>query len=118
VRLRGIALVALAGTALAAVPADAGSSRSRTVRVEDNFFAPSRVTVNRGTTIVWRWPSGGGDVHDVKLISAPRGVRRFQSDPASSTFTYRRRLTRPGTYRFLCTFHEEDGMTMTVRVRR
>ncbi len=116
--LRAIAVLALAGTALVAVPADAGTTVTRTVRVEDNFFAPARLTVNPRTTIRWRWPEGGGDVHDVKLTRAPSGVRKFQSDPASSSFTYRRRLTKPGTYRFVCTFHIEDDMVMTVRVRR
>jgi plastocyanin len=118
VSLRSIAALALAGAALVAVPADAGTPTTRTVAVEDNFFAPANLTVRAGTTIRWRWPEGGGDVHDVKLTSAPRGVRRFQSDPASSSFTFRRRLTKVGRYRFVCTFHIEDGMVMTVRVRR
>ena len=56
------------------------------------------------------------DVHDVKLKSAPKGVRKWQSEPASSGYRYRRTLKVAGTYKIICTLHEE--MTMTIRVRR
>jgi plastocyanin len=108
--------LALAGTALAAVPADAGPRR--TVKVLDNYFLPKRATVDANTLVRWTWPSGGGDVHDVKLTSAPKGVRRFQSEAGSTDYVFSRRLTRPGTYRFLCTFHEDDDMRMTIVVRK
>jgi plastocyanin len=110
-----IALV-LAGAALAAAPAEAGSKR--TVKVLDNFFQPKKLTVDKNTTIVWSWPEDGGDVHDVKLSSAPKGVRKFTSDPGSGGYTFRRKLSRPGTYKLLCTFHEDDEMRMTITVRR
>ena len=86
------------------------------VEVADNYYAPAKLTVRRGTRVTWRWPEVAGDVHDVKLKSAPRGVRKFQSQPASSGYRFRRRLRKPGRYRIVCTLHEE--MTMTVRVRR
>ncbi len=111
-----VIVAAFAGAALVAAPADAGSSR--TVKVVDNYFSPSKLTVNPNTTIVWRWPDDAGDVHDVKLTSAPRGVRKFESEAGSVGYTFRRKLTKPGRYRFLCTFHEEDNMRMTVTVRR
>ena len=113
---RALVTLALAGAALAAVPADAGPRR--TVKVLDNYFSPSRITVNPGTMVVWSWPADGGDVHDVKLTSAPKGVRRFQSEAGSGGYRFRRTLRRPGRYRFLCTFHEDDAMRMTVTVRR
>lgn len=116
--MRRPALIALAiaGVALAAAPASAGPTR--TVKVLDNSFSPKKLTVNRDTTIRWTWPEDGGDVHDVKLTSAPRGVRKFQSEAGSGGYTFRRKLSRPGTYKLLCTFHEDDGMRMTVVVRR
>jgi plastocyanin len=55
-------------------------------------------------------------VHDVKLRRAPKGVRKFHSDPAASDFSFSRTLTKAGTYRLVCTYHEE--MTMTIKVRR
>jgi plastocyanin len=113
---RPLIALALAGAALAAAPAQAGPKK--TIKVVDNFFQPSKVTVNRGTTVVWTWPQDGGDVHDVKLTKGPSGVRKFASEAGSSGYAYRRKLTKPGTYRILCTFHEEDGMRMTVTVRK
>jgi plastocyanin len=103
----------LAGAALfSAAPA------TKTVDVGDNYFAPKSLTVKRDTTIRWRWPGmeEAGDVHDVKLTSGPRGVKKFQSEAAATDYTYRRKLRVPGTYRLVCTLHEE--MRMTVKVRR
>jgi plastocyanin len=113
---RPLIALALAGAALAAAPAQAGSKR--TVKVVDNFFQPSKVTVKAGTIVAWNWPEDGGDVHDVKLTSGPKGVKKFQSEAGSSGYTYRRTLKKPGTYKLLCTFHEEDDMRMTVVVKR
>ena len=117
--MKHLALIApvLAGAAIiVAAPASAGPTR--TVKVLDNYFSPKKLTVDKDTTIRWTWPEDGGDVHDVKLTSAPRGVRKFQSDAGSSGYTFRRKLSRSGTYKFLCTFHEDDDMRMTIVVRR
>ena len=40
----------------------------KTVDVGDYFYAPAKLTVKRGTKITWRWPSPGGDSHDVELL--------------------------------------------------
>ena len=113
---RPLIALALAGAALVAVPAEAGSKR--TVKVLDNYFSPSKATVNPNTTVTWKWAADGGDVHDVKLLSAPKGVRKFTSEAGAGGYTFRRTLRKAGTYKFLCTFHEDDGMRMTVTVRR
>lgn len=119
-------LLALAGVALVAAPVTAGAAKSKSksksktkqVKVLDNFYSPKKVTVRAGTTVRWVWPEDGGDVHDVKLTKGPKGVKKFQSDPGSSGFTYKRKLTKPGTYRIICTFHEDDDMRMTIRVKK
>jgi len=85
--------------------------------VFDNYFQPSKLTVNKGSTVTWKWPDMAIDVHDVKLKSGPRGARRFHSDPASSGFRFKRKLVVPGTYRIVCTLHEEMTMRITVRRR-
>ena len=43
-------------------------------------------------------------------------MKKFQSEAAATDYTYKRKLTVPGTYKLVCTLHEE--MRMTVRVRR
>ena len=112
-------LVAVAGVALiGAAPAQAATPRGKTIRIYDNYFVPDTVTVKRGATVKWRWPSfdQAGDVHDVKLKSGPKGVKKFHSEAASTDYTFKRRLRVAGRYRIVCTLHEE--MRMTIRVRR
>lgn len=104
----------VAGAGVASAPS-ASAAATRTVRVADNFFAPRRLTVRRGTTIRWRWSNANADTHDVFLRRRPKGVRRFSSPPAATHFSYRRKLRKPGVYRLICTFHQ--GMAMRVRVR-
>jgi plastocyanin len=90
---------------------------TKTIDVGDNYYAPKTVTVKRNTTVTWRWPSfeEAGDVHDVKLGSGPKGVKKFQSESASTDYTYKRKLTVAGTYKLVCTLH--DDMKMTIKVR-
>jgi plastocyanin len=115
---RRTVLTALAaGAALAcAAPADAGPTKKRSVGVADNYYLPAKLTVHKGTTITWKWPDDVAiDVHDVKLKSGPKGVKKFASEPATSGYRYKRKLTVPGTYRIVCTLHEEMVMKITVK---
>jgi plastocyanin len=119
-RARGIALVLVAGAAaLAAAPGQAGSAKkkgpTRTIELGDNYFAPEKVTVKRNTTIAWKWPDLTSDGHDVALKKGPKGVKKFASEEAAAAYTYKRKLTVPGTYRIVCTLHDEMKMTITVK---
>ena len=111
-----LALAAVAAL-LCAAPADAGGPQRKTVKLFDNYYLPLKLTVNKGSTITWKWPTEIPiDVHDVKLKSGPKGVKRFHSEPGTAGFSYKRTLRKPGLYKIVCTLHEE--MTMTIRVRR
>jgi plastocyanin len=110
-------IVVLAGAALiCAVPAQAAAPR-KTVTVGDNYFVGPK-KVKRGTKITWRWPGydQAGDVHDVGLMSGPKGVKHFRSEAASTDYSFSRKLTVPGTYKFGCSLHHE--MRITIKVRR
>jgi len=100
---RGLALVA--------------GGAKKTIKVEDNIYAPKTITVKRGTTVTWKWPGfdQAGDVHDVALKSGPKGVKKFHSDAAATDYSFKRKLTVAGTYKIVCTLHEE--MRMTIRVK-
>jgi plastocyanin len=113
--VRAALLVAGVALLVGAAPAQAGK---KTVRIYDNYFLPDSLTVKRGTTVVWRWPGAdeAGDVHDVKLKSGPKGVKKFQSEAAATDYTFKRRLRKPGRYRIVCTLHDE--MKMQIKVRR
>jgi plastocyanin len=117
VRLAVAAVVA--GVALlSAAPAQAARPKGKTIRIYDNYFMPDAVKVKRGATVTWKWPGfdQAGDVHDVKLKSGPKGVKKFHSEAASTDYSFKRRLRVAGKYRIVCTLHEE--MRMTIRVRR
>ena len=114
---RLIALAALCAAATAsAAPAPAGSTPSKTVEVGDNFLAPTRLTVDRGTRLTFRWSAQNGNQHDVELTSAPSGVRKWNSPARTTDYTYRRTLTTAGTYKIICSLHP-TMMRLTVRVR-
>jgi plastocyanin len=108
-----LAAVALTGAA----PAVAGAPRPKQVEVADNYYVPDELTLKQGAKVRWVWPDDVAiDVHDVKLRKAPKGVRKWQSEPMSSGYRYTRTFKKRGTYRIVCTLHEE--MTMTIRVKR
>src|SRR4051794_24164219 len=75
-------------TALFAAPS------KKTVEVGDNYFAPGTTTVAKGGTVTFKWPSAedGGDVHDVKLKSGPKGAKKFHSEQASADYAFKRKL--------------------------
>jgi len=109
--------VAVVAALLCAAPAVAGGPQRKSVEVADNYYLPAKLTVNKGSVVTWKWPNDIAiDVHDVKLKSAPRGVKKWHSEPASSGYRYKRTFKTPGRYFIICTLHEE--MTMTIKVRR
>ena len=112
------ALAVLAGAALLVSAAPAQAARKKTIHLGDNYFAPATVKVSKNTVVTWKWPSFdmAGDVHDVKLKSGPKHVKKFHSQPASSDFSFKRKLSVAGKYTIVCTLHE--NMRMTIRVRR
>ena len=93
-------------TLAVAVPFAEGANKSVTV---DNFrFSPSSVSVKRGDTVTWRFKRDAAP-HNVK------GSGGIKSRSRITTGTYRKRFTRKGTFRYICTLH--PNMKGTVRVR-
>lgn len=118
-RLTIIAVAGLAAASAAAVPASAGGGKpqKKTVKIGDNYYSPAKLTVNRSSTITWKWPDTTGDTHDVTLLKGPKGVKKFASEQAGSFYSYKRKLTTPGKYQIICTLHEQE-MKMTITVRK
>ena len=100
-----IALVAAAGIAAAIATPALGAGAS--VRVGDDFFRAKTVRITKGSTVTWRW--AGSDSHNVVF----RGFR----SKLQIKGTYRHRFLKRGTYRYVCTLHEDSGMKGTVVVR-
>jgi plastocyanin len=111
-----LVLAALAAAAAGlATPALAASSK--TVRVGDDFFAPRTLTVDKGTSLVFRWNAENQNPHDVQVTSAPSGVTKWRSQVKRTNYTFRRTVTKAGTYKLICSIHP-TMMRLTVRVRR
>jgi plastocyanin len=110
--------LAAAAALLCAAPAGAGAPQRKTVQVLDNYYLPAKLTVNKGSTVTWKWSFEQTlDVHDVKLKKGPRGAPKFHSEPAAGGYSFKRKLKVPGRYQIVCTLHEEMDMTITVRKR-
>jgi plastocyanin len=117
-RSKAIAVAAalvLGGTGAAVASPTAQVAKTKTVKVADNFYSPKKLTVAKGTTIKWVWSNRNADSHDVYLNKKPKGVKRFQSAPAATFYSFKRKLKKAGTYKLLCTFHA--GMTMRINVK-
>jgi plastocyanin len=112
-----IAVVAVVpAVAVAGVTATASRPVKKTVKVRDNFYSPLKLDVPVDSTVTWKWPTVPGDVHDVFSAKRPKGAKKFHSELAASDYSFKRKLTTPGTYKVICTIHEE--MTMTIKVRK
>ena len=111
-----VLIALIAGVALLSA-APAHGAATKTVNLGDNYFAPKTLKVKRGTTVTWKWPGfeEAGDVHDVKLKSGPKGVKKFHSEAASTDYSFKRKLTVAGKYKLVCSLHHEMGMTIKVR---
>jgi plastocyanin len=131
------ALAVLAGVLVPAVAADgalAPKPMKKSVSVKDNYYGPAKLTITRGSTVTWKWPSDVGDSHDVKLAKKPTGAKftyvdgdtgkkvtrttfqspPFASGPAKFAVTG---FTKPGRYHLICTFHETE-MQMDITVKK
>jgi len=107
--VRKLPLTLLCVVALAALPA--GNAASATsVRVTDGAFKPGTITVSRGTTVAWRFV--GRKRHRLSVLHGPV---KFKS-PLMKRGTFRKKLTRPGTYHIICTRHPH-GHQMFISVR-
>jgi plastocyanin len=95
-------------TAAAAAPSNGASTR--TVALKDNFFAPKRLSIAKGTTLKWVWK--GQALHNVSVAKGPVTFRASTRKKGHFTHTF----TKAGTYTILCTIHAPD-MRMTVTVK-
>ena len=110
-----VAAALLAATALAVPSASSGHTAvTKKVQLGDDYYAPATLTIHRGDSVKWIWGSLG-NTHDVKLAKGPSGVKHFHSPQAAADFSYKRRLTVPGTYHIICTLHIDMTMKIVVR---
>jgi plastocyanin len=107
-----VAVGLAAAVALAGHSALSTAATTRTITVKDDVFAPKKARVAKNTLVTWRWASDS-NAHDV----VSRGTKRFKSSTIKSSGVHRYRFRKAGTYRYVCTLHEDKGMTGQIVVR-
>jgi plastocyanin len=106
--LAALVLATSAGVGVASTPAR--SAQTRTVRIHDIGFHPSRLVVHRGDSVRWRFVDP-----EVSHNVTSRGHARFHSSPTRLTGSYSVRFKRRGTYRYVCTIHPNMRGSVVVR---
>lgn len=90
------------------------AAKTRSVRVDDDFFRPKRIAVSSGDRVRWVWR---GEVeHNVRFRRVPRGTSRRPSSKLMSRGSFSRKFRKRGRYTYVCTIHEDLGMTGSVKV--
>ena len=114
-RLGVVSVVVIALTLALAGVSVASKSKTRRVKVGDDYYSPTKFTVKKGTKVKWSWLAGNSDSHDVRLKSGPKGVKKFHSQLAASDYSYSKKLTVPSTYRIYCSLHRSMKETIVVK---
>ena len=111
--MRKLLVVILAATALCALAATALAA-TRSVKIGDDYFVRSKgvptVTVSRNTTVKWNFM--GDSLHNVTVSKGPV---KFHS-PTKDSGSYRKKLTRRGTYTIYCSIHGAGDQKMKLVV--
>jgi plastocyanin len=109
---------ALAGgltVASAAGGADGRAAATKSVSIRDDSFSPRRVRIASGGKVVWRWK--GENDHNVTFRKVPSGAKRPRGSTTKSSGRFARTFKKRGTYRYVCTIHEDLGMKGRVIVQ-
>jgi plastocyanin len=116
----GLASIGLLVTVTEAVAQDA----EVTINQRTSRFVPETVSIKAGETVSWDNP--GIITHSVTFdpkfakvpgnVVLPPGVAPFDSGDMEEDATFKHTFTVAGTYKYICKYHEEMGMTGTVVV--
>jgi plastocyanin len=79
------------------------------VNVEDFEFDPAIFTINVGDQVMWMWDNSGG-AHTTTSTTIPAGAASWDEviGQNSQMFTYT--ATVPGSYDYVCLYHQSMGM--------
>jgi plastocyanin len=106
-----LAITAVCALALGTLTASAGARASATIKVGDDFFSPTEKTVAAGTKVKFNWI--GSDKHNVVKQSGPGAS--FDSGPIKgSGVQFTHKFKTAGTYKIICTIHDDMKMKLKV----
>jgi plastocyanin len=104
-----------------AAPAAKPAPKPKIVTVNDFYFGPSSVTVNKGGIVKWIWSDLNTYPHDVHLKQGPKGLAKKATYSTKTTAVteaeFKKKFETPGTYKFICTIHPTE-MKLTVTVKK
>ena len=106
---RRLCLVVALTVAVLACSSVAASALSSPATVNDGYFSPKTLTVDRGARVTRSW--AGTLDHNVTVKSGP--VKFGSRTQVHGSFSHI--FTRPGTYHLFCTLHPYMKMTIVVR---
>jgi plastocyanin len=92
-------LVALIAAVLAG-PATAAAPKPTTATLKDDYFVKGKLTVKKGTTVVWKWKTD--DEHTVTDLNGRFGSKQ------TSHGTFKHRFKKKGTFTVYCLVHPEE----------
>ncbi len=107
-KLAGAVVAASIGIAVVVVPAQAGSTK--TVSVKNNSYSPTTVKIHKGDKVTWKWTQGGVP-HNVTPTSGAAGSKTS----SKKGFTFSKTFSKAGTFKYHCTIHPAT-MNVTVKV--
>lgn len=95
------------------------------VEMSGYSFVPARLEVRAGQTVEWRNTSllthtvtcDPAKAEDPGHVELPARAETFDSGRIPPGEIWRRSFSAPGTYRYVCLPHEEEGMLGTVIVQ-
>ena len=88
----------------------AHSAKTKIVKVKDDSFTPTSLSISKGGTVQWKWVNTTHS-HRVKVKSGP--VKFSSSKMSSGAFSHQ--FNTKGKYKIICTVHpDEMKQTLTV----
>jgi plastocyanin len=103
--------LAIAAAATMLIASGAAGRATTTVQVADDFFDPTRVKISKKDKIAFEWV--GTNEHDIAKTKGPGPS--FDSGPKTGTgVLYTRKFKKAGTYRLICTLHQNMKMKVLV----
>jgi plastocyanin len=124
------AIALLAAVGLALTPASGLAAKTKKVKVADDFFAPTKVTVKKNAKVKFKWQGDNLNTHNVTLKKGPKGVKKSKKACTGGKITkcnksasgaigikFNPKFNKKGTYNFICTVHP-TVMKVTVKVKK
>ena len=92
-----VLLLALFAVVAVPVAVATASGRTRTTALKDDYFARGKLTVKKGTTVVWKWKTD--DEHTVTEINGRWGSKQ------TTTGRFKHKFKKRGKFTVYCLVH-------------